>query len=176
MNEKKTKEIVIPEIVEEEEGVKEEKGLVKAAKEQARAPAVLRKEIRDIDPHFLERLETKGELTSYIMGKVMSNVETAEELLASLQGALKAGLISEKMFEAGGKLVESVSRLLDQANKVKAQEEKFSVEAERVWVDKMRMVYGKSDVPEPPAGTNVLVMTREALLEKIAEKIGGKNG
>lgn len=161
-----TKEVIIPEIVDEVE----EKSLVKRAREQSQVPAKLRREIRDIDPNFLVRLKANGELSAYIMEKVMENVESGQELLASLKGALKAGLISEKMFEAGGKLVESIAKSLDQANKLKMQEEKFSVEAERVWVDKVRMVYGKSDVPEPPPGTNVLVMTREALLERMAEK------
>lgn len=160
-------ETLVPEVVADKV---EEKSLVKRAREQAQVPAQLRREIRDIDPHFLERLKANGELSAYIMEKVMENVESGQELLASLKGALKAGLISEKMFEAGGKLVESIAKSLDQANKLKMQEEKFSVEAERVWVDKVRMVYGKSDVPEPPPGTNILVMTRESLLEKMAEK------
>jgi hypothetical protein len=161
------KEVLVPEVVEEDT----EKNLVAAANEQARAPARI-KQLKDIDPQFLERLEKRGDLSSYIMERVMDNVNNAEELLASLQKALGQGLISEKMFESGAKLVDSISKLLDQANKVKAQEEKFSVEAERVWVEKMRMVYGKSDVPEPPENMrpNVLIMTREALLEKIAEK------
>lgn len=140
-----------------------------------------KKEVKKIDTKSIEKTKINGNLIkalvederleNYVFEKISNNIESAEEILETLKNCLRDGIINEKMFESAAHLINSINSAVEQINKVKAQKEKFKIDKARVAVEMAKTVKG-SDIEEDEdtKGSKTLIITREALLEKILEK------